>query len=470
MRDPRQPSLGGIYASILLTYLRRPWPWFWSLLIVGGLALGSSSVPTNFLLKGATPTLEMMYDNLVISTLFLSVACAHAAAFSADQTSRLLAVPHGFLTPRLRGPAIVIAILFTLLAIILPLVFWPHPMLPAARHHFPLYAGAIAAVVAAELSWMQIVPSLVHLGPAAFVAGLLPWVAFILPSVRHAFVQMLVGELPLLAAALYAIAAILFITLWIVLANRRQVNAPRFFPSTARAAQTPIPANEIPRLHITASPWRRFRLRAFLTAAGGRDGFFGALVGALLAILAVSIQHFYGHIDPGAPLALSLVISVLTPIIVASRTTALRPAMLVHDILLPHSRREFARDYGLAIFANHCSFWASAQITLVLSYAILAPADLRLYGRSFAFLLPISAAFQLFFFGLLAWFLSFRPSFLSGIALFTIAMGLVPVNISFFDRAKPLVSTSIASAVAMLVAGIVLIVTALRRWTRCEIT
>src|SRR5258706_6836171 len=225
MRDTSQPSLGRIYASILLTYLRRPWPWIWSPVIVGGLALGSSSIPTDFLLKGAPPTLQTMYDHLVISTLFLSVACAHFAGFIADQTSRLLAVPHGFLTPRLRGPAIVIAIGLTLPAIILPVVFWPHPMLPAARDHFPLYAGAIAAVVAAELSWMQILPSLVHLGPTAFVAGSLAWAAFTFSGVRHAFVQMLAGERPILAAALYGVAAMLFIGLLPALAHPPPVKA-----------------------------------------------------------------------------------------------------------------------------------------------------------------------------------------------------------------------------------------------------
>jgi hypothetical protein len=471
MPDTLQPSVGRIYASILLTYVRRPWPWFWSLLIVGVAALGSSSVPTDFLLKGATPTLEMMYDNLVISTLFLSVGCAYFAAFIADQTSRLLAVPHGFLTPRLRGPAIVIAILFTCLAIILPLTFWPHPMLPAAREHFPLYAGAIAAVVAAELSWMQIVPSLVHLGPTAVVAGLLPWAAFTLSGVRHAFVQMLVGERPMLAAALYVIAAMLFIGLWLAMANRRQVNAFRLVSSAPPVVERQPQATwEMPRLRVAVSSWRRFRLRRFLTAAGSRDGLCGAACGVLLAIIAVTLQHFFGEGDPGTPLALSLVISVLTPVIVASRTTALRPALLVHDMLLPQSRREFSRDHGLAILANLLSIWASAHATLILSFAMLAPGDLRLYGRSLIILLLVSAAFQIFFFGLLAWYLSFRPSFLSGIALFLIALGLVPLNISFFDRPEPLVAASFASAAAMLVAGVALVYTALARWAKCEIT
>src|SRR5258705_11119306 len=114
MPDTRQPSLGRIYATILLTYLRRPWPWIWAPVIVGGLAVGSSSIPMDFLLKGAPPTLQTMYDQLVISTLFLSVACSHFAAFIADQPSRLLAVPHGFLTPLPRGPALAIAIGLTL--------------------------------------------------------------------------------------------------------------------------------------------------------------------------------------------------------------------------------------------------------------------------------------------------------------------------------------------------------------------
>jgi MFS family permease len=258
--------------------------------------------------------------------------------------------------------------------------------------------------------------------------------------------------------------------LWLVLANRRQVNAFRPMSSAPRALERPPqPTWEMPRLRVAVSSWRRFRLRAFLTAAGSRDGLFGALAGVVLVIGAVILQYFFGPGDPGTPLALALILSIIAPIIVASRTTALRPALLVHDMLLPQSRRESARDHGLAILANLFSFWAAAHLALILSYAVLGPDDLRLFGRSLIILLLLSAAFQIFFFGLLAWYLSFRPSFLSGIALFTLSCGIVPLTISFFDRPAPLIAASFGCAGAMFFAGVVLSYTALARWSRCEI-
>jgi hypothetical protein len=202
-----------------------------------------------------------------------------------------------------------------------------------------------------------------------------------------------------------------------------------------------------------------------------RDGLAGAIGGAVLALGALFLQYLFGPGEAGTSLILSLVISILVPFIITTRAAEARSALLTFELMLPHSRREFVRGFGLAMLANLYSAWAAAQFGVLATYAVLDPADLRAYAGAFALVLPIAAAYQLFFFGMLAWHLSLRPTIFNGVVFFTLALIVIPVMAPMFHRPAFSGATGGAlTALALLIGGGVLVFTALRRWTLSEIT
>jgi hypothetical protein len=139
--------------------------------------------------------------------------------------------------------------------------------------------------------------------------------------------------------------------------------------------------------------------------------------------------------------------------------------------MLPHSRRQFVRGFGWAMLANIYLAWGAAQLGVLVTYALLAPAEIQQFAGTFTMLLPIAAAYQFFFFGILAWHLSLRPTILNVAGFFTLALIIIPLMARIFDRpgfAKP--TTATLMGLGLLVGGVVLVYTAMRRWTRCEIT
>jgi hypothetical protein len=362
-----------------------------------------------------------------------------------------------------------VAVALSLLGVFLPTLLWPRPLFLTGGRTSALCAGAIAAVVAAEFAWIQCWPKLMHLGLAT-LTGVLPWLAFMLPAVRRRAFEMLEGRHPGLVVALYAAAAFLFSALWLLLFHRRQLAAAaplRLWPGRL-AAHRGVPWSPRP---APATTFRsRVRLRTFLTAAGARDGLLGAIGGAVFSLGMLLLRYLFGPGDPGAALVLSLVISVVVPLVAAARAGEARPALLTFELMLPQSRHDVVRDLGLAMLVNLYSAWAAAQAAVIATFAVLAPDELRTFATAFAVVLPISAAYQLFFFGLLAWFLSFRPTWLNGSLFFTFALIVVPLFARAFHRPEfATIAAGVATAMALGLTGVILMLTALRHWTVAEV-
>jgi hypothetical protein len=477
MRDSRSLNFWHIVARVLFSYLRLPQFWFWSPVVVSVAAFISSSWPLRLILEGAPPDKELLHGQLETSVVLLSVTCVHFATFITGHTARLLALPHNHVVPGVRGPVLGVAIVMTLLGIVLPVVFWSRPELVASARFFPLWAGAVAAVIAAEFAWVQVWPSLMHLGVLPSLIATLPWLALTQPAGRRAFVEMYYGRNPGLAAALYTCAAILLVILWLLLFHRRQLAAMRpllSWTTRERFARSSGGRGGVVWSHehaVAGTPWRRFRLRSYLIAAGVRDGIAGAIGGAVIALAALALQLVFGPADVGTSLILSLVISILVPFILIMRAVEARKALLTFELLLPQSRPQFVRGFGLAMVANAYSAWTAAQLGMLAIYALFAPADLRASAHAFALVLPISAAYQLFFFGMSAWHLSLRPTMLNVATFFTVALIVIPVMAHAVDRPGLTRPTTVTlTGLGLVVGGVVLAYTAMRRWTHCEIT
>src|SRR5439155_10216948 len=101
----------------------------WSPLVIGVAAFVSSSRPLALLLKGSRPDAILLHDQLVISVIFLCAVCAHFSGFVTGHAARLIALPQNHVVPRLRGPAVGVAVGLTFLGIFLPTLFWPRPLL-----------------------------------------------------------------------------------------------------------------------------------------------------------------------------------------------------------------------------------------------------------------------------------------------------------------------------------------------------
>ena len=471
MRDATSPHYPRIYSRILLTYARRPGFWVWTPVILAMSLFVSSPLAVNLLLKGTRPDADLLAEQLVISAVFLTLVCVHFSTFVAGHAAKLLDLPHNHTVPHLRGPALIVAIALTLLGVLLPPLLWPRPLLLTGGRSTSLCAGAIAAVVAAEFAWMQCWPKLMHLGLLPTLAGGLPWLAFMRPDVRRIFFEMLQGWHPSLAVALYVAAALLFAALWFRLFRRRQLTAAgplRLWPKRASALPA-VPWSPRPAPATTFG--RRLRLRTFLTAAGARDGLFGGIGGLIFALGVLLLQYLFGPGDPGASLVLSLVISVVVPLLAAARAGEARPALLTIELMLPPAPRDVGRDLGLALLVNLYAAWTAAQVAVLATFAVLAPDDLRTFAGAFALVLTISAAYQLFFFGVLAWFLSFRPTWLNGSLFFTLALIVVPLFARAFHRPEfaSISGAAVATALALALTGVILTLTALRRWTIAEV-
>jgi hypothetical protein len=476
MRDTSAPNFWRIIGRVLLSYARMPQFWFWSPIVIGVAVFISSSWPLRLILEGARPDENLLHGQLVTSVLFLCVLCAYFSAFVTGHMARLLALPHNHVVPGVRGPVIGVAMVLTLLSICLPVICWSRPEQVASVRLFPLYAGAVAAVTAAEFAWIQVWPSLMHLGVLPSLVGMLPWLALTRFEVRRAFVEMYFGRNPALAASLYACAAILLLILWALLLDRRRLAAMR--PLLAWPTREPgAGAGDRggagwSHAHVlAATPWQRFRLRTYLIAAGVRDGIAGAIGGAILALGSLLLQWVFGPAERGMSLLLSLVISFIVPFIVTARAAEARKALVTFELLLPHSRRQFVRGFGLAILVNAYSAWAAAQLGMLATYALFAPAELRASARVFALLLPVAAAYQLFFFGILVWHLTLRPTIVNGALFFTLALIVIPVMARVIDL--PALSgptTAISTCLGLLAFGVLLVFTAMRRWTGYEIT
>jgi hypothetical protein len=477
MRDIGAPIVWRIVARVLLSFARPAQFWLWSPIIVGVAVFISSPWPLKLILGDAPADAALLHEQLVISICFLCAACVQFSTFVTGHMARLLALPHNHVTPGIRGPVMGVAVVLTLLGIVLPVLFWPRPLSMSGEPLFPLYAGAVVAVVAAEFASIQVWPSLSHLGLLPALVGTTPWLALTHDAARRTFVEMYHGQHPVLAAALYACAAIILITLWALMFDQRRLAAmgPLLsWPKRKRGTVGADGGNAAPRSHAhvrAGTPWRRFRLRTYLIAAGARDGMIGLIGGAVIALGALSLQYLFGPAEAGTSLILSLMISILVPFVMTTRAFEARKALLTFELLLPQSRRQFARGFGLAMLANAYLAWAAAQFGLLVIYALLDPAEIQRFAGTFSILLPIAAAYQFFFFGILAWQLSLRPTMLNVAGFFTLALVVIPLMARIFDRpgfAKPTTATFVG--LGLLVGGVVLVSTALRRWTRCEIT
>lgn len=481
MRDTRTPDFWRIIARVLLSFVRPAQFWLWSPIIVGVAVFVSSPWPLKLILEGAPADASLLHEQLVISICFLGVTCAHFSAFVTGHAARLLALPHNHVTPGIRGPVTGVAVALTLLGILLPVLFWPRPLSMTGERLFPLYAGAVVAVVAAEFAWIQVWPSMMHLGLLPALVGTVPWLVLTHDAARRTFVEMYRGQHPGLAAALYGCAAVLLVTLWALLFDWRRLAAMRpllSWPKGERAGAIAAIGGNGGRgavwshVHVRAgTTWRRFRLRTYLVAAGARDGMVGLIGGAMIALAAMCLQYLFGPAEAGTSLILSLVIGILVPFIMTTRAAEARKALLTFELMLPHSRRQFVRGFGLAMLANAYLAWAAAQMGLLATYALLAPAEIQRFAGTFALLLPIAAAYQLFFFGILAWHLSLRPTIVNVAGFFTIALIVIPLMARIFDRpgfARPTRVTLIG--LGLLVGGVVLVYSAMRRWIHSEIS
>src|SRR3954462_1558641 len=190
MRETRTSNFWRIVARVLLSYLRMPQFWFWSPVIVGVAVFVSSPWPLKLILEGAPADAPLLHEQLIISICFLCVACAHFSTFVTGHTARLLALPHNHVVPGIRGPVLSIAVVLTLLGIVLPVMFWPRPLSLTGERLFPLWAGAVVAVVAAGFAWVQIWPIGTHTGLLPPLVGTVPWLAMTHDGVRRAFVDM----------------------------------------------------------------------------------------------------------------------------------------------------------------------------------------------------------------------------------------------------------------------------------------
>ena len=175
MREQHLAHYPRIFGVIVRTYLLRWGLWGWAPISVGLGVLVSSPALLRFVLKGAEPDLQLSLDQLVISTVFLSIVFAHLVSLLAAQTESLLALPFNHTTPEIRGPAIAVAVTFTVAALMLAIFLWPRPLLVQSGAGMLWGAGAIASLVAAECAWLQVWSRFTHFGLAPLVMGLFPW-------------------------------------------------------------------------------------------------------------------------------------------------------------------------------------------------------------------------------------------------------------------------------------------------------
>jgi len=469
------PSAGRLWASVLLTYPRRPVMWVVWCLVIAGAAFAGSAAAVRMLLKGAAPPDEVVHDNVMISTMFLCFTCMFVVAGVTEHSARLLALPRGPLVPRLAGPVIGVAAVLTSCAVAALCALWPRPLMAVAGGRFAVHAGALAAVVAAEGAWLQLYPRFARFGVLPFLVAVAPWGVTIYSGPRRVLFEMLAGGHGGLVVAIYSVAVALFVGLWVVMGRTRM------WPGLALSAgdREPVRAGpvvamavSIPRLHVgVVSGWRRFRLRQFAVACGLRDSVGGLVGGVVLAVVALVIGHVFHPADEVfAPALLSLIVSVVAPVTVAARVCASREVLLTFEARLPQRRGGIYRDLGLATLANLLTLWCAWHVAMLGTFAVFAPGDLKAIAGTMGLMLGVGVVFQVYFFGLLAWYVSFRPNWINGAVFGVLSFSMIPVAAGIMDRpARTDVLRAVILASWILAAGVGLMGTAYWRWARREI-
>ena len=98
------------------------------------------------------------------------------------------------------------------------------------------------------------------------------------------------------------------------------------------------------------------------------------------------------------------------------------------------------------------------------------PGDLKAIAGTMGLMLGVGVVFQVYFFGLLAWYVSFRPNWINGAVFGVLSFSMIPVAAGIMDRpARTDVLRAVMLASWILAAGVGLMGTAYWRWARREI-
>ncbi len=221
---------------------------------------------------------------------------------------------------------------------------------------------------------------------------------------------------------------------------------------------------------------QRIRQRGLIIGGGMNFWFAGAT--AMLVYLGVFlVVTFFSrnatgyrgpiHLEPALPMI------AFGPIYLAILFCGLvwpqRWLNLSMELLLPDSRREFGRETGAAMGLCMLKLWSSSTMVALIGMGIISPHEFQKYAVNLAAIVMVSAAGQIFIFGVLVWGLWMRNGIWSVIAVMVAVAGSMPILAMQMPDMPPVNFVHRGLwIVALLGVGGLVTLDAYRRWLRTE--
>lgn len=197
----------------------------------------------------------------------------------------------------------------------------------------------------------------------------------------------------------------------------------------------------------------------------------------ILGVLAY-VQTVYWWISTKTPQPAAAMLGITSIILTFPPTLAVAMGMLQwrtfklsRELLLPVARRDYIRQLGAAASVSVFQIWIGTSVALTLWWLLVGPRpiSIALFGGALAY----SAAFQVVFFGVMAWVSRYRSKILGIAVLLTIFfVSQILTQLSQFRRivASPeqLLHDVLWIAGVITVFGVLITIDAYRRWLRAE--
>ncbi len=461
------------YEQVLLTYARQ-WQ-FWG--YIGGWA-------------GLVVLTDLVRFWIAWPLLFVFITLAATGpAAVIGHAKQQIADARAALTPGFRGPHMVVAIAFSVMAIVvMPLLSYrafaspmPLPSLLGLTS-----AVALASAGFASLAYFQSVTSV--------IVNMLGASLFMLPLVREVALHMLFRPDPLVDGEAMGIVVITLATGilgWIfyrlavlredmpeyarVLGHRAswsqgdarvrpQTDPPSLMARLQRAAAD----RRLRAMHnVFAAPIvRRVRHWKLSAEMGGTKWLPAALVAGFLTVLPLltgeaSEPQGNGH----AVVAMAAVLSVLMPVLCITATWMVRRRSMGYELTRPASRQQFVREFGLTIATDLAEWWMWLTLAATVPVLVWGP---PLRWPEVTAMLVLSAAEQTLAFGILVSILRVRsPRASDGSIIMSIIAVILPIMVTAGIPRTPVATLAIALGVAAL--GTALTYDAYRRWCEADL-
>jgi hypothetical protein len=209
-------------------------------------------------------------------------------------------------------------------------------------------------------------------------------------------------------------------------------------------------------------------------------GWAGAVGMLFFVVLMMGARYFYQDaqnyggsnvLDP------TMLMAAFGPIYLAIFLCGLvwpqRWVYLPMESLLPASRRGFVRETGAAMGLGMMKLWVGSTVVALAGAAVFASGDVRSHAVNLLAIVAISAAAQVYIFGVILWGLWMRNGIVSGLALLAATGGPAPVMLMQMQQKSTPDVWHVGGhvglwVVSFLLVGGLLAFDAYRRWVRTE--